>query len=90
VTFVKAGDAQKAFNEYHNRPLDNKPMKIELIINPESAKLKQLTAKPGGGVGKQKQQPKKQRKPKNPRKDMGAMELDQEMESYMNENVVSS
>jgi THO complex subunit 4 len=88
VTFVKAGDAQKAFNEYHNRPLDNKPMKIELIINPDSAKLKHLTKpvlgqKPGAGVGKPKRKP----KPKNQRKDMSAMDLDAEMESYMNDNV---
>lgn len=49
VIFVKAGDAHKAYQEYHNRPLDNKPMKIELIINPESAKLKQLDSRLGSG-----------------------------------------
>jgi hypothetical protein len=53
VIFQKAGDAHKAFQEYHNRPLDNKPMKIELIINPESAKLKQLDSRLGAShVGK--------------------------------------
>lgn len=55
VVFVKSGDAHKAFTEYHNRPLDNKPMKIELIINPDSAKIQQLTApKQPAGVGKAK------------------------------------
>jgi THO complex subunit 4 len=59
VTFAKPGDAQKSFNEYNNRPLDNRPMKIELIINPDHAKIKQLSKptlgpKVTGGVGKQK------------------------------------
>jgi THO complex subunit 4 len=48
VVFVKAGDAHKAFQEYNNRPLDEKPMKIELMINPESSRLKQLDSRLGG------------------------------------------
>jgi THO complex subunit 4 len=55
VLFVRPGDAHKAFQEYNNRPLDNKPMRIEMIINPESNKIKQLDSRLGGhgGVGKQ-------------------------------------
>ena len=52
MLFQRAGDAHKAFQEYNNRPLDNKPMKIELIINPESSKIKQLDSRLGGGVSK--------------------------------------
>ena len=48
VVFSKAGDAHKAFQEYNNRPLDQKPMKIELMINPESSRLKQLDSRLGG------------------------------------------
>ncbi len=34
VVFAKVGDAAKAHAEYNNRQLDNKPMKIELIVDP--------------------------------------------------------
>ncbi|KAJ3369670.1 hypothetical protein HDU91_007001 [Kappamyces sp. JEL0680] len=52
VIFHKAGDAHRAFQEYHNRPLDEKPMRIELVINPESSKLKELDSRLGNGVAK--------------------------------------
>ena len=51
VLFVRPGDAHKAFQEYNNHPLDNKPMRIEMIINPESNKIKQLDSRLGGGHG---------------------------------------
>jgi RNA recognition motif-containing protein len=60
VGFFKLGDAHKAYLEYHNRPLDNKPMKIELLVNPESAKIKSLEggiqSRLGGGVAKKKKE----------------------------------
>ena len=62
VVFSKKGDASKAFAEYNNRTLDGRPMKIELIVNPEAAAAaaeKQLhrsghslQKSSGGGVGK--------------------------------------
>ncbi|KAI8893574.1 hypothetical protein BC833DRAFT_531636, partial [Globomyces pollinis-pini] len=50
VIFSKLGDAHKAYTEYHNRPLDNRPMKIELIINPDVPQIRKLnsTARSGG------------------------------------------
>ena len=55
VIFHKAGDAAKAFAEYNNRTLDNRPMKVELIVNPESANFKAVpapTAPRRGGIQK--------------------------------------
>ncbi|KAJ3251680.1 hypothetical protein HK103_002203 [Boothiomyces macroporosus] len=90
VIFAKSGDASKAYNEYHNRPLDNKPMKIELIINPNSAKIASIAqAQPQrGGLQKKRgglQKKRGERRPKPADKD--AMELDAEMDAYMNETV---
>ncbi|KAI8998247.1 hypothetical protein BC832DRAFT_239276 [Gaertneriomyces semiglobifer] len=39
IIFSRAGDAQKAIREYHNRTLDNKPMKIELIVRADAPAL---------------------------------------------------
>ena len=89
VTFIKPGDAHKAYTEYHNRPLDERPMKIELIINPESAKIKQLlqpkahSATQGHSVGKKRDNPKK----KQPKKPLTEMDLDMEMDTYMQVNI---
>ena len=84
VSFVKAGDAHKAYQEYHNRPLDNKPMKIELIINPESIKVAQLLKPTTSGI-KKKDNKKKDRKPK---KALTEMDLDEEMDTYMNQVIL--
>lgn len=95
VLFQKAGDAHKAFQEYNNRPLDNRPMKIELIINPESSKIKQLDSRLGGqGVSKHSHQGGPSRRggrggsrggkaPRAPKKDVTAMDLDADMDAYM-------
>ncbi|OAJ42365.1 hypothetical protein BDEG_25820 [Batrachochytrium dendrobatidis JEL423] len=40
VIFNKHGDASKAFAEYNNRTLDERPMKIELIVNPGAPALR--------------------------------------------------
>eukprot|EP00842_Homolaphlyctis_polyrhiza_P001822 jgi/Hompol1/2640/HPOL_000479-RA len=37
VIFKKHGDAARAFAEYNNRTLDDKPMRIELVVNPDVA-----------------------------------------------------
>jgi THO complex subunit 4 len=34
IVFRNASDAARAISEYHNRALDGKAMKIELIVNP--------------------------------------------------------
>ncbi|KAL9710232.1 RNA-binding RNA annealing protein [Leucoagaricus gongylophorus] len=35
VTFLKKGDANKAYSQYHNRLIDGKrPMKIEIVVDP--------------------------------------------------------
>ena len=86
VSFVKPGDAHKAYTEYHNRPLDNKPMKIELIINPDSAKIKQLLAPSKGGITKKTvKETKPKKKERKPKKELTEMDLDEEMDNYMSQ-----
>lgn len=53
MTFSKSGDATKAYTEYHNRTLDERAMKIELIVNPDSIKKSDnLGGRLGGGIEK--------------------------------------
>lgn len=90
VLFARSGDAHKAYTEYHNRPLDNRPMKIELVINPETVKVrlesrlgKSATA-PAKRVGKVGKGVNNKRAPK---KDVTAMDLDADMDAYMTSDV---
>jgi THO complex subunit 4 len=50
VVFQRPGDAGKAYQEYHNRTLDSRAMKIELIVNPDV--IKALPSRPSGGIDK--------------------------------------
>jgi THO complex subunit 4 len=36
VIFKRNGDANKAYEEFHDRTLDGRPMRIELLVNPAS------------------------------------------------------
>ncbi|KAJ3053804.1 hypothetical protein HK097_003320 [Rhizophlyctis rosea] len=47
VVFQRPGDAANAVREYHNRTLDNKPMKIELVVSASAIESGSL----GGGAG---------------------------------------
>ncbi|KAI8816363.1 uncharacterized protein EV422DRAFT_545740 [Fimicolochytrium jonesii] len=49
VIFNRARDAATAIREYHNRALDNKPMKIELIVRADAAAAP--IARQAGGTG---------------------------------------
>ncbi|KAH6564733.1 hypothetical protein BASA82_000877 [Batrachochytrium salamandrivorans] len=51
VVFSKHGDAARACTEYNNRTLDERPMKIELIVNPDAPALR-LGPSNGGGLGR--------------------------------------
>ncbi|TPX61594.1 hypothetical protein SpCBS45565_g07238 [Spizellomyces sp. 'palustris'] len=56
VIFSRPKDAQAAIREYHNRTLDNKPMKIELIVRADAAPALTPSAAPrrstGGRLGR--------------------------------------
>ncbi|KAL2917628.1 RNA-binding RNA annealing protein [Polyrhizophydium stewartii] len=51
VVFSKHGDAARAFAEYNGRTLDDRPMRIELVVNPEAPAIARLAAQTGTGRG---------------------------------------
>lgn len=79
VTYVRSSDAAKAFGEYHNRSLDERPMKIELMVNPSmilaSNSAKNNTHKPklgpkeGAGIQKKQGQNVGKKTPEKPKRE---------------------
>nr|KAJ3418257.1 hypothetical protein HK105_000138 [Polyrhizophydium stewartii] len=93
VVFSKHGDAARAFAEYNGRTLDDRPMRIELVVNPEAPAIARLAAQTGTGRGAAQAGGRaagsggitKKAAPRfrSPKKDLSAADLDAEMDSYI-------
>ncbi|KAI8910896.1 hypothetical protein EDD86DRAFT_189236, partial [Gorgonomyces haynaldii] len=96
VLYQNPGDAAKAYQEYNTRTFDNKPMRIELIVNPESSgfqKLAQVPRQQQGGVNKTRGGRGARRggrggRTRSPKVALTSEQLDAEMDSYMNDEVI--
>ena len=85
VVFTRHGDAAKALSEYNGRKLDDRPMRIELIVNPEAPQLQKLGPKPTKVTKKPTRGgPRRGRGGRTPKAPVDASQLDAEMDAYMN------
>ncbi|RKO90641.1 hypothetical protein BDK51DRAFT_21716, partial [Blyttiomyces helicus] len=103
VIFRRAGDANRAIAEFHNRTLDQKPMKIERILSLEASQLAAAALgvkshdgaggrRPHGGAGAPVSGGRRggaggRRSGRGPRKPVTADDLDREMDAYMKDEV---
>ncbi|KAI9366008.1 hypothetical protein DFJ73DRAFT_806650 [Zopfochytrium polystomum] len=95
VIFRRNGDASKAVETYHNRTLDGKPMKLELVVSAQavtalaSAASTAPTSGAGGRGSGRGGRGGRGRGRREGRKTMTVDELDAQMDSYMKDDTMA-